>query len=361
MAHAVGAYELQTGKRPESPFEFEDHGEHLIADIPDEMREHVAVYVDEVRRDEADYGILFVEQHVDLSDFVRDQMFGTADAIVVQPQRRRLIVTDFKYGYMPVPLTLPEWLLDGHQLEHLNTQLLYYAAGAAHANGWDLLDEVVLKIVQPRSMEVPPIQTASVDPRQLREWATNILWQAAHAATSADAPLCAGEWCRFCPALDVCPAAQEVVQTSAAIDFAEVVITPEVPDDIARLAKLLTWAPHIDAWLRACEARALELMRHGNVIPGQKLVEKRTHRAWPVEDPATLAKMLNANLPKEKMIRGDALMEKSLMSPAKAEKLVGKKAVGKVAIHPPGDLTIAPTSSRKPAVDPISDFEELNI
>jgi len=204
-------------------------------------------------------------------------------------------------------------------------------------------------------MEVPDVQSVTVHKHALRQWAEEDLWKAAHLATSQDAPLVAGDWCRFCPALPICPEARNMAQNLASVDFADMEIkTPEVPENVANI---LRWAPIIDAWLRACEAHALELMRRGVKVPGFKLVEKRANRRWP----ENLAHRELFNRLKAAGGQGTfkEFLTTDFLTPAQSEKIAGKKAVNKVCEHPKGDLTIAVESDRRQAVDPTPDFEEF--
>lgn len=354
FAHAVAAHILNGNEVDiDEPFTFDDHGEEFSWPIPTDMLEHVDVYVDRVRRHAAGNGhLLLVEHHVDLS-FVRDGMFGTCDAGIVKYDT--LVVNDFKYGHVPVRLIDYDLVLESSvgELGHINPQLLYYAAGLAHEYRWSHR-EIILEITQPRCVEVPPVQSTTVSASALKSWAENDLWEAAHLATVENAPLSAGEWCRFCPALGVCPEAEKTVREEASADFAEVAnaVTLEVPTDAERLSRILRWAPYIDAWIRACEASAFWQMRSGTAIDGFKLVEKKTHRVWPTQDAVELAKML-------KVKKTDLFGEPEMLSPAKMEKIAGKKIVKAVAVHPAGDLTIAALSDRRPAVEPAGDFDDV--
>lgn len=357
FAHAVSAHVLRGGSLDKyidsnELFEFDDHDEKFNWPIPTDMLEYTDVYIDRVRRHAADSRHKpYIEHHVDLS-FVREGMFGTTDAGIVKPDV--LVVVDLKYGYVPVFLVDTDLLLDSTygELGHLNPQLLYYAAGLANEVGWKKIKWVDLEIVQPRSMEVPPVQTTRVRASALKDWAQNDLWKAAHAATTIDAPLAAGEWCRFCPALDACPEAQKLVGQQAIIDFADVPVSPVVPDEPERLARILHWAPYIDSWLKACEMAALQLMEGGTQINGFKLVEKKKHRVWPTQDPDELAELLGVE--KEELYG-----KPEILAPKPMEKIAGKQVVASVAVRPQGELTIGVNTDRRPAEEAKGDFDNV--
>lgn len=309
-----------------------------------EMHEHVDIYIQQaiVR---SKLGQPYVEKKLSLSNLVRDNMEGTADYLV--DGARTLFVTDFKYGYTPV------------RIEHngeINAQLMYYAAGALDLFEWKH-KEAVLEIVQPRSMEVDTIQEVIMPAEQIKDWATNTLWEAAHKTDEPDAPLVPGDHCRFCNAQSICPALREQVQLLAGDDF-QSLQTPTsqavlpLPEEPEKIAKILQWAPMIDSWLRSAEEQAQTLLERAIPVPGFKLVKKRANRQWPTDDIIKLAKLLKT--------KPNKLIETSIKSPAQMEKLIGKAAVNALAIKPDTGLTVAAESDRRPAVEsPESDFKEL--
>lgn len=360
FAHAIAAHILNGENIPasDSEFTFMDHDQEIVGLVTDEMLEHVMIYVNHVRQ-HGKTGAVYVEHHVDLSPMIRDDMYGTSDAVI--SKAAELVVCDFKYGYYPVKIVDENLLLDDSlgELGHINSQLLYYAAGAAHQHDWKHR-QIVLEIVQPRCMEVPTVQSATVTREQLKHWVEKDLYRAAHLATSDDPPLAYGDWCRFCPALSICPEARKAVQNIAMADFADIDLKPpDVPENTVHIMEVLRWAPIIDAWLRACEATALQLMQRGVSIPGFKLVEKRANRKWP-ED---LSHREIFNRLKAAGGAGELkhFLETDFITPAKAEKIAGKKAVNEVCLHPKGDLTVAAESDRRQAVStvPEDDFEEF--
>lgn len=360
FAHAVGAHILTTGNipDPDSEFTFMDHDQEIVGTVTDEMLEHVMVYVERVRW-HGKTGAVKIEHHVDLSAFVRDEMWGTSDAVV--SKANELVVCDFKYGYYPVPLVDEDLLLDDTfgELGHVNPQLLYYAAGAGHEYGWKHR-WITLEIIQPRCMELPPIQSVTIAAEQVRRWAENDLYRAAHAATSENPPLSAGEWCRFCPAMSVCPEVRKSVQNAAASDFADLDLKPpDVPDSTIHLMEILRWAPIIDAWLRACEHAGLQLAMRGVHIPGFKMVEKRANRRW--HEDLSHREIYNRLKAAGGTGEFKHFLETRFITPAQAEKIAGKNAVNAVCEHPKGELTLAPESDRRPAVSatPQNDFEEF--
>lgn len=304
---------------------------------------------------------LFLEQRVSL-EHVRPNMFGTLDVAIHYPKRRHLVVIDYKHGFTPVHLvTMPD-IKSG--VAEVNPQLMFYAAGMLHQLKDERVERVTLEIIQPRCQEVEPCQTITLPAESVTSWAEDTLWEAACATDMADAPLNAGEHCRFCPALAVCPAVHKLAENTALTDFSALATRPiEVPMEPAALSKVLRAAPLIDAWLRACEAAAMELLMRGQPVDGFKLVRKRANREWPTEDAlelyGRLVKAGGAQTKKELRGESKSLFKQELISPAQLEKVVGKAVVDKVAIKPESGLTLAAASDRREAVDPSSDFEDM--
>lgn len=327
------------------------------------MVKHVGVAVEHVATLLKEYpgAGLHLELPLSLSH-IRPDMGGTADIVITLPQM--LIVIDFKYGFIPVKVTQSELFTLGACGElHVvvNPQLLMYAAGALELFDPMRVDyhTVQLEIIQPRCMEVEPIQSAVLTSASVMHWAENHLWEAACNTEMANAPLVAGEHCRFCPAQYKCPELTRHANELAGADFTEIAAANiRVPDDPSRLSKILKAAPIVDSWLRACEERAHQLMSNGVNISGFKLVKKRSSREFPEgTKPIAVAKALGVKV-------GEVMTEPELMSPAQLEKRHGKKkkivdAINSIATKPDTGTTIAAESDRREAVDPAGDFGEL--
>ena len=241
-AHALAAGELQgdwDAHKRQFPgllgmtFRFEDDGVTKTETVDQKMLDGVMVYVDHVR-DLANnpHSVVFLEQTVSL-EHVHPGMYGTADCIILKQQE--LVVIDYKNGATPVYMQDE----DGEP----NSQLMFYAAGAMHfiEQLADILDYevpaiVTMKIVQPNSFEVPPIQTLTVSANELRLWARTTLYDAAVAASEPNAELVPGDQCKWCLAQAVCPAFADKASSLASIDFKE--LSGETPaEKCKRIAK----------------------------------------------------------------------------------------------------------------------------
>jgi hypothetical protein len=328
---------------PESPLG--DNNDRFIID--EEMVEGVQIYLDHVRKFSADGAEIDVEQRLDLTH-VHEQCFGTGDAVVYQPAAEHLHVFDLKYG-KGVAVEV-----DG------NPQLLTYGSGAVRRYHNRPLKNVTLHVVQPR---VPhkdgPVRSKDYDILDLLEFESSLA-KAALATERVDAPLRAGEWCRFCPALAICSAAREKAARLALKEFASVDGDPMDPHMLEgeALAKVLTEADYILSWVKAVQEYAHAEAVAGRCPPGFKLVAKRATRKWKGDESEIKGVLaIDYDLADE-----DMLTEPKLKSPAQIEKVVGKKAFAeieaKLVEKVSAGTNLVPVHDPRPAVktEGVSDF-----
>jgi site-specific DNA-methyltransferase (adenine-specific) len=180
-------------------------GKKLPADTPPE----VVQYISEVRRIAAAAGVVpLVEYQLDLSAY-HLELYGTADAVIIDLVQGVLTVGDLKTGAHQVPA-------DALQLR-LYGSMTYMTLPPADAQRIRHIDTVV---VQPNG---------SGDPiRRARHRVSDILntlseyVDRAHVATgSADPPRTVGPWCReyFCAARSSCPEFKVMVTREAQAEF----------------------------------------------------------------------------------------------------------------------------------------------
>ncbi len=251
----------------------------------------IQMYLDYVR---SRPGEMFIEVPLDPGLTKLDpDMGGTADAIVIGYDV--LEVIDFKYGKGV-----------GVEAED-NEQLEIYALGALLATN-AAVKTVRATIVQPRHEGMEPIRTWEFDAIDLLERAA---WYAERAEATRDpnAPLVGGSHCHWCPANvpDGCPEVTRARNELMLLEFSEIV-------DPSKVAAALRMVPALKSQIKQLDALAYQMAVNGNPPPGFKLVEKRATRKW--SDTAVV--------PQE-------FYEEVLISPAQAEKLVGKAAFRKYA------------------------------
>ena len=107
------------------------------------------------------------------------------------------------------------------------------------------------------------------------------------------------------------------------------------------LAHILPQMGAMQNWLQAIEDRAIDRMSAGHDIPGYKLVAGRAYRHWADEEAAT--KSLR------KALKTSDLYTKKLISPAQAEKLLGKdhKLVAPHICRAPGKPILVPIADKR--------------
>jgi len=245
-----------------------------------------------------------VESRVGFGDLLPD-VFGSTD--LLGRIGDRAIVLDWKFGD-GVPVEAEE-----------NAQLLFYAAAAMRTpeTAWAFKDasEVELIIVQPPS---------------IKRWLTTLarvkafedqLVAAVKVALKPDAPLAAGEHCRWCAAKPVCP-----VMTGA-VDRAIKAKIELMPVD--QIAHYLNQLPMIEGFLKDLQQLAHGLLEEGKAIPGWKLVNKRATRQW-IDEDKVVAFMTQV---------GVEPFEEKLITPAAAEKVLKK-----IKQNLPDDLVVAVSS-----------------
>ena len=314
-------------------------------EITSEMVEAVTEYTESVYKSLEDFGRdaeLRVEARVQPLD--REDMFGTADAIVYKPFGP-MAVHDLKYG-------------KGVQVEaERNSQTMYYGLGAVReVGGWEMVESCTLVINQPRAGGERRFE---ISPRELAEWG-DTLSAAADRTRDPKAPLAAGDWCRFCPAAGRCPELQSAALEAAQARFLADPLVPApseanpytltVPDEPEAVARALAIIPIVDIWAREVEGQAQRLLERGVAVPGYKLVRKRANRQWADEEAAVAA------LEAAGLEAGDIYAEPKLRSPAQIEKVarLGKPAARKelvatLSIKPEGGLTLTNEADPRPA------------
>lgn len=256
-----------------------------------------------------------VEQWFSLADMIHEDCGGTTDAAVYRFKNKHLTVFDYKSGIVPVDIET-----DGEEDEEptANLQLSCYALGAyaaMSAEGLEI-DSVSLCIVQPNGFYGDEIKRIELDPLDLGALAMT-LREAAAATDDPNAPLVMGDHCRYCPANKAgrCPALNTLAANCANAE-------PPRPYGAMGIVESLETADKLQAWISAVRANAQMAASKGIVPPGYIYAESFGHRAWAVDD-ETAAVVLTQLDPEAKVFE--------LVSPAQAEKAIGKKAFKSVA------------------------------
>jgi hypothetical protein len=281
-------------------------------DVTDEMAEAVQTYLDFVRNLIEEGDEWSAEQSFHLKDFHR-QFYGTCDLVVYKPEKGELHVADYKHG-------------KGVAVEvEGNPQLRYYALGAATRHHNRGVRKVVIYVVQPRCPHNDgPIRSETITPVDLLEWSADLV-DAAEATAKPDAPLVAGDWCKFCRAAAICPEYKARALAVAQAEFDDEadggglnLPDPKKLDAEAR-GKVLREADMLENWIKAVRQHAHDLALLGDIPADFKLVNTRPVRVWKDED------RLRALLAEDVMMSpADMLSEPKLRSPAQMETTLAK-------------------------------------
>ena len=303
-----------------------------------EMAGPLQVYVDYVRAIPGRYA--FVEARVSFEDWVPGG-FGTADSVIIDEETSTLHITDLKFG-------------KGVRVDaENNPQGMLYALGAYSAFGFlHEIERVRISIIQPR---IDNISEWEVSIQDLLKWG-EVARAAAEATQSQNAERIPGEkQCRFCKAKATCPALYTLTEQSLLMDF-EQHEEPTPPNKLTdeQVSLALKSRPVIEAWLSALDTHVKLRLSEGVEFPGWKLVEGRSNRVWVNENDA---------VGRLEWMIGDKAYTRKLISPAQAEKAVGKEhkaSLEHLIFKPPGKPTLAPSSDPRPSITgSVDDFDEV--
>ena len=290
-----------------------------------------------------DDDMLFVERRVSYSKWVHEG-WGTADAVIVGSDRIEIL--DFKYGqgvYVPV---------------EDNPQFKLYGLGAA-AEFDMLLDEplreVVTHVVQPRRDNM---RSHSYEAEELYRWGEDVVAPVAadiYTGRAASDFVPGDAQCRWCPAKAHCPTLSNRVLEKAVEGFEPV--EDDTPIDAEELGELLEMSSLVQTWLAGLTERAHSIIEDGGTVPGWKMVRATSHRVWGDEQKA-IGVLRRAG------VKANDYYRKKLVTPAQAEKLVGKtkkSLLGKYINKPPGKPKLVPEDDPAEAIDfnPAKGFGEV--
>jgi hypothetical protein len=247
-----------------------------------------------------------VETEVGFGDFLPD-VFGSCD--LLGRIGNRAIVLDWKFGD-GVAVGVEE-----------NEQLLFYAAAAMRTSSVSWVFE-----------DATEIECVIIQPPMIRRWVTTVervkqfeltLLQAVKASQKKDAPIEAGEHCRWCSAKPVCPRMTGAVDRALNLQLKSL--------DADEIGKFLANCDLLEQWVTDLRALAHQMLEADVTVPGWKLVNKRATRQWANEDVAD--DVLS------KVISKDELYVAKMISPAQAEKVLKK-----LGQQLPDDLVVAISS-----------------
>lgn len=279
-----------------------------------------------------------VEKQVDYSNYAPEG-FGTCDCIILGGDILHII--DFKYG-KGVPVSA-----EG------NAQMRLYALGTLNVySALYGINTIKMTIVQPR---LDRISTDEVPMHELLDWGINVVKPKAVEAYEGTGGYFAGDWCRWCKAKAICQTrAGDCLSTVEEHGYTPINLL--CPED---MADILSRAGRIKKWLTDVQDYALKETLAGRTIPGWKVTEGRSVRAFADSDAAF-------DLLKQNGYSPDLLYERKPLPLTGVESLLGKKQfqdlLGPFVVKAPGKPTLVPETDQRPPYQKSTakgDFAEL--
>jgi len=283
--------------------------------VDEEMAQAVQVYIDAVRQAQRDAepGVLWV---FDLK-FGR----GVFVEVVGNPQ--------LAYYALGAVRELPRhaglYVEHKFSLQDLRADLGGTCDAVIHPGGH--LHTVRVAICQPRCAGGTGglVRAWQFPITDLIDWRQDLL-DAAARTDDPDAPLVAGDHCKFCPAAGICPALEARQNELMMAEFKPIALASEFsPALLDKVAVGLDMADQLEARIEALRKLAYAAAEAGYEVPGWKLVDKRPTRRWTDEEAVKGALQE----------LGDAIYtEPKLKSPAQIETLLrGKKRAAQLVGH----------------------------
>jgi len=319
LLHNVMDLILTTGQTPESFAGMEYEGIKLTNELIDTKVYPALRALDEIDPNkEMEYA---TETRVGFGDFLPG-VFGSTD--LLGRIGKRAFILDWKFGSgVPVPADD-------------NPQLMFYAAAAMRTPEvqwvFDECDEIECIIVQP-----PSVKRWVTTTKRIKAFEQELA-MAVKISQMPDAPLNAGDHCRWCAAKPTCPKMTGMADRAlhAQLDTLNVV----------QIAEYLKKADMLEQWITDVRGLAHQVLDAGKPVPGFKLVAKRAIRQWGDEDQALVA-MMNEGIPEEE------LTTVKVISPAQAEKVLkkhGKQLPANQVVAVSSGSTLVEESDPRPAV-----------
>jgi hypothetical protein len=313
-----------------------------------EMRSHAWNYMEYVEGLRAKNGLLMVEQKMEL--WYMPGRNAIVDAAVSNPDS--LHVIDYKYGEGVVVST------EG------NLQTAIYGKSIGHGLQLPTGFPVFIHIYQPRgrNAEDSPSHTWETTWGEIEKIARKIgekatLIQLGVKSTLQFAP--SEKACRWCPAKGFCEARRQSltgdIEALAVIeDKTSPSLTAANVMSVEQIGAVLQHKEEIGKWMKEVEEYALGFVQQGGKIPGQKLVMSRGgNRYW--SDPRLAENLLLETT----ILNRREVIEEKVISPAAAEKLLGKNKFSveltNLITKPPGQPGLAPLDDKREEIGSVLD------
>lgn len=339
LMHEIG--QIAKGTRTRRINKFREDSVYFNQEMIDYVESYVDIVVEKINEAKARSkdAVVLLEQRLNFSEWVPEG-FGTGDVVIIS--EGVLEVIDLKYG-------------KGVEVSAVdNPQLRLYGLGAYSL--YDMLydiDTVSMTIVQPR---LDNVSTETMTAEDLVHWAESEVKPKAELAWDGEGDFVPGEHCRFCKIRATCRARADENLKMAQYEFAE-------PEEIAaeptlglnEIGKILFQADELKKWAEDIKKYALEQAeKHGEKVPGWKLVEGRSNRRYSDED------SVYETLKKD--YEEDRIAPRKLLGITAMEKEIGKKVfastIGDLIVKPAGKPTLVLESDKRPELNSTASAQE---
>jgi len=261
--------------------------------ITRENAEFALAHIRTVAALQSELGTIKVEQYGVAYETLLAKVGGTADVIAYNLDKSILEIADLKTGR--------QWV------DADSAQMKIYALGIM-GKLVKVFDTVRLTIVQPQTGEN---RTHVMTGDELMAWKEDVLIPAAvSAADGRSEPTPEKSACQYCPAKMICPA-QTKALSAVPVTTDIATLTPDQVSDLLDKAEL------VEDFIAALRKQATKTLTEGGVLRGWQMAPKRATRQWTNENKA-LQEMLKAG------IKHEQIYETSMITPAAAEKILGK-------------------------------------
>jgi hypothetical protein len=300
LCHSMSEAKLrfQLGQISEDEFNAEMETCKSNSLYSEELEEAADSYVVYVRSQIGSEDQVFIEQKLDLTEYVVEA-FGSADCVIISPTSIRVL--DLKAG-RGVPV-----------FAESNSQLKLYALGAYEKfkEQFPSIKNITWTIFQPRLNSISS-ESTTID--KLVDWGKNFVAKKAKMAWLGTGQFVAGDHCGWCRAKSICRERAEFNTALAKLEFRD----PPILSDV-EMAEVLDKAQDLRSWVSDVEEFALnKAVETGTAPRGYKLAKSVTHRK-------VIDVMLASEVLISKGIPKTEIWEKPKMrSIANLEKLAGK-------------------------------------
>ena len=302
--------------------------------------------------------ILMVEHRVNLGRWIPNEVVndkgeeeeqgGTADAIIVHLDGT-IDMIDLKGGM-------------GMVFAKDNTQLKIYSGGIL--DEFDMITDIKkirTHIVQPRRDHYDVEEYLASDIIRFMD----VMVESAAKEIAVGHPVTvfapSEKACQWCPRAGYCEAQNGRVTADIVADIDSMEEEMEIVDPdtltIKQLIRVQAKSAEIAGFLKSVEKRIFERLSSGKKTTGYKLVQKNTNRKWASND-ETLAKVLA-----DMGLDDDQIWASKIGTISAIEKQLDAKQKKQLAAHitkPEGAPTLAPTSDKRPSIQPALSQKEMD-